>query len=93
MQTYTFICDWVNLDTTPYKRFVVVAAGETVEKASLKAAETVLAHYPEIAETETPATFWDDYAGGQQIAILYGDHAYCLVDQTEYDVFRAPTAE
>ncbi|MEU6460110.1 hypothetical protein [Streptomyces sp. NPDC047065] len=92
MQLYTFICDFFAIDAQPLgQRFVIAARGLTFEKAKLRAAEAALIRYPELAETQTPATFWESEYGAVQLVALYGDHLTDIVDQSTYDIFDAET--
>ncbi|MFI5752422.1 hypothetical protein ACIBBE_42750 [Streptomyces sp. NPDC051644] len=87
---YTFICDWRSFEQKLLDdRFLIVTSGETFEEASKKAAEAALKHYPDLAEYETPDTFWEGDHGATQLAALYGDQSRSLVDATTYDVIRA----
>ncbi|MCW8383980.1 hypothetical protein [Streptomyces justiciae] len=89
MPTYTFICDWSSYEGQLLDDpFVIVAAGENLDQASTRAAEAALIHYPELAETLLPSTFWAG-DGGTQLAALYGDQSANLVDRDVYDIINA----
>ncbi|MGW2865587.1 hypothetical protein [Streptomyces sp. NPDC001205] len=87
---YTFICDWTDqVSSLIDGQFVIVAEGESYEKARAAAAIAALKHYPHLTEHETPRTFWESENGGSELVCLYGNLARELVDYDQYDVIYA----
>ncbi|MDX2290664.1 MULTISPECIES: hypothetical protein [Streptomyces] len=87
---FTFLCDWANPEiATRDTKFVVVVQAESHRQAVIKAASAALARYPDIAEFESPRTFWEGEFGAKRVAEFRGDVSGSLIDREDYDHITA----
>ncbi|MFZ3562684.1 MULTISPECIES: hypothetical protein [unclassified Streptomyces] len=89
MHTFTFLCDWKSpVNMLVGAPFVVTVHADTRKKAEHAAATAVLAHCPDVALYETPATFFDQT--GQILAAFDGPVPATLIDRDVYETIPAP---